>query len=874
MLEQIWQWISSANSAETAQIFFLTSVAGAGKSAIAHSVAQRCHQERILASSFFFDRNITDRPSMLFTTIARHLAGHDAGLHRQISQAIELDQDLPTAPGPRQFQELILGPCRRHRIARTLAIVIDGLDEGYNNELINVLLYEVPKLPANFRIFLTSRDGQQFNDILSQQSHIHHQSIIIGEQANLDDIAMIIPIQLAEVAQWKCLDRDWPGPKLTEAFTQRAGGLFLWVSTICEYLRDSTVDPNGQLRLLLSSDRTSELSAEEKMDELYATILRGCNWRDKAFSEGYQLLMGAIMAARTPLSARALEALHGGSLRLTVKTILQPVASLLTGIGKPDQPIQQLHLSFRDFITSRALSTPSSRFYISDQEHSARLALLCLTALNEKINPDAPGLGYVHGPNFDIPQLDADIVSEEVWYACRFWTNHVLDVKSPSVDLVNALAHFLSKCFVSWVEIIVSRGWFQSLGSVREWVVVSFTKKICLVPMLISTSEQNVMVDNSNIQELIFSPEHARTFRNMSKCLRHMGRRDEALESIKEAVALHQQLANDDPAAFTQNLAQSLHAMSVYLADVGNCEEALVSSKDSVTLHQQLANDNSAAIPDLARALGNLSSCLAGLGHRGEALILIREAVILHRQLANDHPAAFTTDLAASLSNLSNCLAALGHREEALSSIREAVTLQQQQANDHSAVFIPNLAKSLGDLSNCLADLGHREEALSSIREAVILHQQLANDRPAVFIPDLAQSLGNLSNCLAALGHREEALSSIREAVILHQQLANDHPAASTPDLANSLSNLSNRLADLGHHEHALASIKEAVTLHRQVANDHPAAFTPDLIRSLHNLSCCLRDLGNEEEALAAETEAATLCQQLVNQEASASRVS
>jgi hypothetical protein len=140
MLERIWQWIISGNSAETAQIFFLTSVAGAGKSAIAHSVSQRCYQERILAASFFFDRSVTDRPSMLFTTIARHLAGHDIGLHQQISQAIEHGQDLPTAPGPRQFKELILAPCQQHRVSRTLAIVIDGLDEGYNDELLDILL--------------------------------------------------------------------------------------------------------------------------------------------------------------------------------------------------------------------------------------------------------------------------------------------------------------------------------------------------------------------------------------------------------------------------------------------------------------------------------------------------------------------------------------------------------------------------------------------------------------------------------------------------------------------------------------------------------------------------------------------------------------
>jgi len=82
LIDEIWQWIKSTDAKDkdnipnytdvndTARIFFLTSVAGAGKSTIAHTVAQRCHEERLLVSSFFFDRNFTDRPKRLFSTVA------------------------------------------------------------------------------------------------------------------------------------------------------------------------------------------------------------------------------------------------------------------------------------------------------------------------------------------------------------------------------------------------------------------------------------------------------------------------------------------------------------------------------------------------------------------------------------------------------------------------------------------------------------------------------------------------------------------------------------------------------------------------------------------------------------------------------------
>jgi hypothetical protein len=49
-----------------------------------------------------------------------------------------------------------------------------------------------------------------------------------------------------------------------------------------------------------------------------------------------------------------------------------------------------------------------------------------------------------------------------------------------------------------------------------------------------------------------------------------MGRRDEALTSIKEAVTLYQQLANSHPAAFIPDLAQVLNTLSNCLAKLGH----------------------------------------------------------------------------------------------------------------------------------------------------------------------------------------------------------------------------------------------------------------------------------------------------------------
>jgi len=124
LLKDIWMWINTADIKGTASIFCLTSVAGARKSAIAHTVAQRCHDKGVLASSFFFNREVMGRndPKMLFSTIARDLAGRSKGLCEQISLAIKSDCSLATASISRQFGPLILAPYLRYLTGRPVVI--------------------------------------------------------------------------------------------------------------------------------------------------------------------------------------------------------------------------------------------------------------------------------------------------------------------------------------------------------------------------------------------------------------------------------------------------------------------------------------------------------------------------------------------------------------------------------------------------------------------------------------------------------------------------------------------------------------------------------------------------------------------------------
>jgi len=87
-------------------------------------------------------------------------------------------------------------------------------------------------------------------------------------------------------------------------------------------------------------------------------------------------------------------------------------------------------------------------------------------------------------------------------------------------------------------------------------------------------------------------------------------------------------VAQDRPNAFNPDLARSLNTLSNRLSDLGHREEALEAVRECVALYRDLARDRPNLFnPDFADSLKNLSNCLSELGHPEEALEAMRESV-------------------------------------------------------------------------------------------------------------------------------------------------------------------------------------------------------------------------------------------------------
>jgi len=81
----------------------------------------------------------------------------------------------------------------------------------------------------------------------------------------------------------------------------------------------------------------------------------------------------------------------------------------------------------------------------------------------------------------------------------------------------------------------------------------------------------------------------AASLNNLSAQLRELGRREEALAAIQEAVTIRRELAAARPDAFRPGLAVSLTNLAIYLGDLGRREDALAAIQQAVTIRRELA---------------------------------------------------------------------------------------------------------------------------------------------------------------------------------------------------------------------------------------------------------------------------------------------
>ncbi|HEX3424726.1 MAG TPA: tetratricopeptide repeat protein [Acidimicrobiales bacterium] len=231
----------------------------------------------------------------------------------------------------------------------------------------------------------------------------------------------------------------------------------------------------------------------------------------------------------------------------------------------------------------------------------------------------------------------------------------------------------------------------------------------------------------------------------------------------EQALAQCRRRAEEESGAHQAALATCLNNLSVRLAELGRPEEALAAVSEAVWHFHAVAHADSGAYGlELATVESNHSYRLAALGRREEAAATAGQAVTVWRQVAQTEP-RYGTELVRALIALSVRTAELGRRDAALAAAQEAVAASRRLVGTRPNGSSPELAQALRQLSSALARCGRHEEARAASVESVSHYRQLAHQDP-YYWPQLAAALDDLAGRLAAVNRRKEAAAAAAEA--------------------------------------------------------------------------------------------------------------
>ncbi|KIM95286.1 hypothetical protein OIDMADRAFT_183875 [Oidiodendron maius Zn] len=495
LLHQIETW---AGDPHGKCIFWLSGLAGTGKSTISRTVALRFKEQGLLGATFFFKRGERDRgrAALFFTTLAVQLVSKERQMLPFVREALDSDPAITKKSLKEQFEKLILQPLGQvHRDSQnphTITMVIDALDECDHDDDIKLIIYLFSRVRGlntiRLRVLITSRPELPirlgFADIrgVYQDMALHQIPELVIER----DISIYLRYELTRIRDSynnqafsdQQLPPDWPGEHI-QKLARMAIPLFIFAATICRFIADETwLDPEGQLAKVLNYQPGGDTELD-KLDSTYVPVLdrlvigKTGETRRRLVSD-FRGIVGPIILLAEPLSALSLSQLLGIPIAPITRT-LKHLHVVLDIPSRADSFIRPFHLSFRDFLVDPAKSN-ANEFWIDEINTHQQLARLCIQRLQSHLKRDICNLKMPGKSRTDVRAEDLAIyLPAYIQYACRYWVSHLEQSKEQIKD-GDEIHLFLKYHFLHWLEAL------SLIGKVEESITLVNTLQTLIRP--------------------------------------------------------------------------------------------------------------------------------------------------------------------------------------------------------------------------------------------------------------------------------------------------------------------------------------------------------------------------------------------------------
>ena len=424
-LNRLSDWVTDTSS--PVYITWLHGPAGAGKSAIARSIAEILQAKGLLAASFFFFRVDPKRNSEkpVVVTLALQLAFSIPETQPYILDCITRDPMIFSRSLQIQFEKLIVIPIiqlnstsPRPPSIQPALMIIDGLDECMDPRarrvILDTLCNAFPQLQGQLKFLVCSRpehDIQTFFQTTTKRmgKQINPIDVLADIRAG-EDVYVYLRDHFERIKQEHPLrmtfNPNWPTQSLIQKLVEKSSGHFIYASTVIKYienaydrpqrcldniinLRQSSVNPYAELDMLYLNILSSARADRGLLVNILSAALICCSVDDLYSVEGSGAPHGIAKLDRFVESVLFLET---GDIQLALLDLKSLIGltehfnipssySHNMGLSYPDiRQIEFWHKSFSDFLFD---STRSKEFYVQPELAHTIVAKGCLQLLSD-----------------------------------------------------------------------------------------------------------------------------------------------------------------------------------------------------------------------------------------------------------------------------------------------------------------------------------------------------------------------------------------------------------------------------------------------------------------------------------------------------------
>ena len=371
VLKKISDWINDPDPPQ--RILWLSGPAGAGKSAIAQTVAERFHDTQ-LAASFFFQKNTSDRgvSDRLFLTLAWQLATSIPKIRPYLKSTLKAERSIHVKSITVQFHRLFMkafklllrdepGFCPAKNL-----IIIDALDECDSDQdqktILTLIGDELASRRSPLRFLICSRPEAHIQETFKRDIMNRTTLSLVLDETD-DDIRKYLQDEFSRIFSERRI-LLLPEANVIDRLVSEASGQFIYASTLIKFVDGGNQDRNFQTQLdtILKQDRRQAKPAfpYSTLDQLYIQILS--QQPNVRLLRDVFVLVVALGRVDIAFVCRRL--------RMSKEDLMSNLLPRMHSILKiSDTAIEAYHLSLHDFFQDKSRA---GRYYI----HPMRVRLV------------------------------------------------------------------------------------------------------------------------------------------------------------------------------------------------------------------------------------------------------------------------------------------------------------------------------------------------------------------------------------------------------------------------------------------------------------------------------------------------------------------